>query len=211
MILVTLLQNGGNKTKGEPMKKKILILGLLVCVVFQNIRTNNTSLEHEDLVLASNYVDGEKYQELSFGCDYIDYDYLSLESDAEVIARIRVEDDLTAENSTILYSDTYKDILIGFYSNREVSVLEYYKSNIPNDDNLLIIEPTSIMDNIYLHNEGYDALERGKEYIVFLSRNNSSGKLSVIAGETGVINLENVNTTRIAKTANLQELYKNTH
>jgi|GEM_PF-4580846 len=67
------------------------------------------------------------------------------------------------------------------------------------------------MDNIYLHNEGYDALERGKEYIVFLSRNNSSGKLSVIAGETGVINLENVNTTRIAKTANLQELYKNTH
>lgn len=54
-----------------------------------------------------------------------------LQFDAEVIARIRVEDDLTEENSIILYCDNYENSLIGFYSKREVSVLEYYKTNIP--------------------------------------------------------------------------------
>lgn len=53
-----------------------------------------------------------------------------LQFDAKVIARIRVEDDFTAENSIIPYCDNYENSLIDLYSKREVSVLEYYKTNI---------------------------------------------------------------------------------
>lgn len=120
---------------------------------------------------------------------HVKFNYNELEEAADIIALVKVKDKLTKENSTIKYIDGTPYIL-HHYSIRELEVLEYYKDTLDQGNILKVIEEAAITkNNEYLHDEGYQTLEKGQKYIVYLSKDNGLDSLSIISTNNGRINL----------------------
>lgn len=133
-------------------------------------------------------------KDIELYCSYEQYDYHELKEKADVIALIKVLDDLSLGNSTLIYNEDFEtSVLAGFYSTRLVEVIEYYKDTKDLGAFISIIEPTCISkENCYIHAEGYEKLKKDNYYIVFLSDDNVSKQLSIISANNGRINISNI-------------------
>lgn len=116
-----------------------------------------------------------------------------LEAQAEVIARIEVQDDLTTTNSRINYADEGQKQGVGrFYSLRKVKVLETFKSSAQQAaDTLLIRDVTALAEDgsILTFNDNRP-LKKGKQYIVFLGTAEGSDELGILSADNGVFEVE---------------------
>lgn len=168
------------KGRFRNMKKNIrLLLGVLAVVAPLS------------LSIFFNLSSVPKKNDLAIFCSYKEFDYQELCECAEVIALVQVEDSLSKSNSVIKYNDDFQaPILVDFYGERSVKVLEYYKNTLDCGENLVIIEPAGITDdNLYLHSSDYDAMIKNNYYIVFLSSETTYGQLSLISALNGRISL----------------------
>lgn len=64
---------------------------------------------------------------------------------------------------------------------------------IQSGDKLTIIDNAAIHDNNYIHIEGYEKLEKGQIYILYLSNDTASGDYSIISANNGKVQLDKVN------------------
>jgi len=118
------------------------------------------------------------------------FDYNGLVERAQVIALVQVNDSLSKNNSTIQYIDN-SPMIKYHYATRDVQVIEYYKNELGLGSTIEFNEPAAItLNNEYLHSEEYDALEKGKSYIVYLSNDNGLNELSIISHNNGVVYLD---------------------
>ena len=147
--------------------------------------------------------------------DRQEYTYTELVSVSDVIALVRIEDELSAENSTVIYNEYLQAAVpVGFYGTREATVLKYYKNEVGTGNSVFIAEPACItQDNYYMHGDDYNSMIKGEEYVVFLSTDNSIGHLSIISAKNGRIALsgeeENFSTeltAMVIEQLNLQEV-----
>lgn len=128
----------------------------------------------------------------------IDYEfhhftYDELKEEADVIARVKVEDELTEESSFEIVSHKSKE-LAGVFAERRCSVIEYYKDETGNNlKELTIIEPAGVIDGVINHMGSYMCLDKGVEYILFLSIDQTTGSRCVMSGNNGVVRLEDSN------------------
>lgn len=147
------------------------------------------------VLIYNNYTEESKPSELKdieYHGSFAEFNYEELTEQATVIATVIVNDDLTLENSTLLYANEETNDIYGFIGEREVTVLEYYKNEPNAGETLSLIEPAAITEeNEYLRADGYEALEKGKLYLVFLSSDNATNQLSIISANNGVFDLEN--------------------
>lgn len=147
------------------------------------------------VLIYNNYTEESKPSELKdieYHGSFAEFNYDELTEQATVIATVIVNDDLTLENSTLLYANEETNDIYGFIGEREVTVLEYYKNEPNAGETLSLIEPAAITEeNEYLRADGYEALEKGKSYLVFLSSDNATNQLSIISANNGVFDLEN--------------------
>lgn len=134
----------------------------------------------------------DNLKDIELHSTYEKFDYKELKKEALVIALIKVQDDLTPDNSTILSNGNTSDIA-GFYGTRSVKVIKYFKNRINTSKNLSIIEPSIITEkNEYIRTEGYEKMEKNKHYIVFLSNDNASNKLSLLSANNGKIDISSL-------------------
>jgi hypothetical protein len=118
------------------------------------------------------------------------FNYTDLVNEANVVALVKVKDKLSKDNSTVVYQEN-TSIIKYHYATREAEVLKYYKNDLDLGSNIKFNEAVAITsNNEYLHDEEYAALEKGKEYIVYLSTNNGLGELSLISNNNGKIKLD---------------------
>lgn len=128
-------------------------------------------------------------EDIPMAGSYMVFDYDELSEHAKIIAKVKITDTLSADNSFSI-SDPETGSIGGFYGKRTGRVLEYYKDNTGEfSDDLSFIEAASIIDNRYLHIEGYESLKEGNEYILFLSDGTASGDMSIISCNNGVVRL----------------------
>ncbi|KAB1440694.1 hypothetical protein [Candidatus Galacturonibacter soehngenii] len=167
----------------------LMILAMILGVNLYGYINNNT----KEIALAYNVNPETGIKELIVSCDYAELEYNELEDKAEIIALIKVKDNLSEKNSYFTYDNIEGKYLVGYYGERDVEVLKYYKSENQEAKKLNIIEPAAIKDNIYYHNEDYSKMVMGNEYIVYLSTENASGKYSIMAGSTGITKVNKVN------------------
>ncbi len=121
---------------------------------------------------------------------FVQFSYEDLKETAKIIAKVEVTDDLSAENSFEL-TDPETGSSGGFYGKRTCKVLEYYKDVTGNfADELSFIEAAAIIGNQYLHMDGYDALQKGHQYIVYLNDDTASGDMSIMSCNNGVVRLD---------------------
>lgn len=147
------------------------------------------------LYLGYQHVDQEsKLVEVFVEGDYFIFeDSVDIEEFAEVVALVRVEDDLTSENSTVMSGGSTYAAPWAFYGARDVTVLEYYKNSGHYGEQLTIHEPAAITSNNELiRYEMHEPLEKGKEYIVFLGISPAFNHLDVII-QQGRIDIEDEN------------------
>lgn len=187
------------------LNKKNVIIMLLLILILINIINYKKEINYEQITLAT---DLDNNSEASIKCDYIEVNYSELFNMADIIALIEVKDNLTSNNSFMIFDNITNKTIVGYYAERKVEVKQYYKTNKNKVKNLTIIEPAVIYDNTYIHNEDYDKLLKGEEYIVYLSTDNSSNKLSVIAGSAGVTK---VNGGQNFEKYSIEELYEDNH
>lgn len=132
-----------------------------------------------------------KLKDVVVSGSHVVYEYSNIVEKAEVIALVKVKDDLTVDNSTIVYlenSPLFKD----HYATREVEVLEYYKNDLDLGSIIEFNEPAAITsNNEYIHMEDYNTFEKDQKYIVFLSKDNGLNELSIISSDNGVVDLQN--------------------
>lgn len=157
------------------------------------------------LSLAGCAKDSPDVQDVPVAGDHAIFDYAELKEQAKIIAKIEVTDTLSRENSFTL-NDPETGSMGGFYGKRTGQVLEYYKDSTGEfSKGLSFIEAAAIIDNRYLHIEGYESLKEGNEYIVFLSDGTASGDMSIISCNNGVVRLspeeESMNYPEIAERA----------
>lgn len=118
------------------------------------------------------------------------FEYEDLVDEADIIALVQVKDELSKNNSTIVYEENSPSIMY-HYATREVEVLEYYKNDLNLGSNIKFNESAAITaQNEYLHAEEYTALQKGEKYIVYLSKNNGLDELSIISRNNGKIDLD---------------------
>ena len=141
------------------------------------------------LFVYNNLVVGNQVKDIELPSSYEEFDYTELKEHSQVIALIRVKDDLDYSNSTVTYNGDSPDIS-GFYGTRSVEVIRYFKNDVGTGKMLSIIEPAIITrDNEYIRTEDYEKMEKNKYYVVFLSDDNASGQLSILSANNGKINV----------------------
>lgn len=99
---------------------------------------------------------------------------------------------MTESNSHLTYDKELEQPLISeYYASRKVKLIDVYKSSVqlPENGEIEIIELAAVTEGQYLHAEGYSAMEKGQTYVVFLSDENASGKLSVISINNGIFDI----------------------
>ncbi len=128
----------------------------------------------------------------------MEFDYNELKDYADVIAKIQVLDDLREDNSMVDVSS--EGYITRFCGVRQVKVIEIWKNTLNRDikDTLAVQELCAICrdgeNKIQLIVNEREPLERGEEYILFLSgRYSMSGELSIVSGENGMVELADVN------------------
>lgn len=108
-------------------------------------------------------------------------------------------DDSTESNSHLTYDKELEQPLISeYYASRKMKLVDVYKSSVqlPKNGEIEIIELAAVTEGQYLHAEGYSAMEKGQTYVVFLSDENASGKLSVISINNGFFDISELSKTR---------------
>ena len=106
-------------------------------------------------------------------------------------------DDLSKENSVIEMDTEDTDSISSAYSLRNIELLEIYGGDnadqFQSGDKLTIIDNAAIHDNNYIHIEGYEKLEKGQIYILYLSNDTASGDYSIISANNGKVEFDKVN------------------
>lgn len=129
-------------------------------------------------------------KDIPVAADRVVYDYEGLRAEAKVIAKVVVDDEASEEKSHIMGEMSN---ILGYYGERTVTVLEYYKDEtalyLPS---LTIIEPAALAEGYYFHHDGYETLKKGGEYILYLSDGTASGMLGIISADNGAFDLENL-------------------
>jgi len=138
--------------------------------------------------------DPVSYEQLESITPYMDivvYDYQSIKAEAGMIAKVQVLDELSMENSTFLRTEDGSDRVYGFFSKREVRILEYYK-NAPGYDNgiiLGVLDKAAVSETAFWHGEGYEPLAKDGVYILYLSNETATRDWSIISAENGRVSL----------------------
>ena len=170
------------QTKGEQDEKmkRILITLLLLCLLATCLTACAGATE-----------ESEEGDEITIEVDFTEFEYDLLKNATLVLARVEVLDDLSEENSV---TETGEKATA--YSMRKIRILDVYKDNsskkYKKGDEIAVMESTAIIDGKYVHAKGYDKLAKGKKYILFMSDKSESGKYSIISGNNGKIDLENI-------------------
>ncbi len=148
------------------MKRILIFLILLISLTGCSIK-NQTDIAKTEEVDES--VDLDELEEVENICDLQEFDYLDLKAKADIVARVRVLDNLSRNNSECQYTNIGGErYMIGCFSRRKLQILEIYKNNNKDLGNTLtILEMAGISKNTYYHDEGYEALKKGEEYIFF--------------------------------------------
>ena len=175
-----------NKSEGKiymdikefSIKNKIIILitfGLFLCLSLYYFGVYNSI---SDVNIESNYI------------SYDDISKLDTESDLIIIGNT-VQDFEDREHVATYFDDgTLED----FYSITNIKVHKVFKGvdEIKNGDYLNIIEPGSIIQTVEgkqrLLREDYQPLEKNKQYILFLKKNDN-GQYSIINMNLGKLDL----------------------
>lgn len=133
-------------------------------------------------------LNGKTIEDIPVICDFVKQDYEELKTDAKIIAKVEVLDDLSEDSGIVEKSG---ESILSFVSKRSIRVLEYYK-NTPNQEatEMVVLENAAIIDSKYFHPEGCDTLKKGKIYILFMSDETASGLFSIMNGIDGMIDLK---------------------
>lgn len=122
--------------------------------------------------------------------DSAEFDYAGINEFAPVIVKARIIDEYTQEKANLIGDYTS---LMGFYGERNIEILEYYKNDAGLEvEQLKIIEPAVLYENKLICMEGYVPLVKDNEYILYLSNETGSGDWSVIGFGNGNINIGNI-------------------
>ena len=152
------------------MKKTIIFISALT-IVAVGIFCYNNKISSNDL------------KDIQTKASFEKYDYLDLKENASVIALVKIEDDLSQENS----------LINSYYGVRKAAVQKFYKNDKKLVDSISFLEPAAITsNNEYIHPEGYNKMEKGKTYIVFLSDEIASGDMSIISANNGKIDVSSI-------------------
>lgn len=132
--------------------------------------------------------------EIAAEVDFVQYNYNELKDNAKIIAEVKVLDDLSEENSVLLYAEDSPEELVGFYSLRTVQMLNVYKgTEFANaGETMQIIDNAAISKDCYYHVARYEELQKGNTYIVFLNNDTASGEMSIMSCENGVVDLSGI-------------------
>ena len=161
------------------MKKTIILISALTIVAVGIFCYNNK--------ISSNYL-----KDIQTKASFEKYDYLNLKENASVIALVKIEDDLGQENSIINYNEN-DPFINSYYGVRKATVQKFYKNDKKLVDFISFLEPAAITsNNEYIHPEGYNKMEKGKTYIVFLSDETASGDMSIISANNGKIDVSSI-------------------
>lgn len=164
------------------MKKNIIILssfsiGALIAFFF--LTTNSNSENQQDLASTDNI--------LSLQADYVDFENLNeLEKDADLIVIGKPIHEFSDRNHFNIYGE--ENDLEDFYTETEVNIIQIIKGNekIDLEETLKVIEPITYVseDKLTITTEGYTALEKNLDYIIFL-KENDFGDYGVIFNNAG--------------------------
>lgn len=174
------------------VKKKIILwCGLLLSVCISGCSSEETTKNETAETTQTEVVDYHDLEEVVTICDQAQFEYDDLSEYAQLIAKVVVMDDLTQANSIPFYEDEEKEYLSTAVAKRKVKVLEYYKNeNNCEDMELEVLEGAAVIDHQYIHDEGYEPLEKGQTYILYMSNRTASGEYSIISGLNSVVKLE---------------------
>ena len=122
--------------------------------------------------------------------DAVDYTYLELKEEADIIAHVKILDELTNKNS--FFKFTEEGAIYDFYSEQNAEVIKLYKNNTEEsfEKGILIKDSIAISDGADLYASQYNKpLEKGSEYILFLKKATSGIGYCVMCEFVGKINL----------------------
>lgn len=131
-------------------------------------------------------------EEVSVATDYQQFAYEELKKKAVVIATIEIVDELSEQNSHVNYDEYATDgnYTIDFNAMRKAKIIDiYYGKGFSVGDTMEVLEPAAISEGKYLHSEGYEKLEKGGIYLVFLSNRTASGEYGLISASNSVVDL----------------------
>lgn len=160
------------------MKKLCLILSLvLITAYFTGCKDSNKVINADNAAVITIYA------------DFVDYDYNSIKDNAEIIAHVKITDELTNQNSNCSYDGVN---IVSFSSVRNAYILEVYKNSTGKDlgSTIQITETAAVSNDgkLYVTN-GDTPLKKGNEYIVFLNSTTSGDGYCVMSAATGKINI----------------------
>ncbi len=124
--------------------------------------------------------------------EFLSYRYSTLKEDADIIAHVKITDELTQENSKT-FGSKYGGIY-DYISYRQADVIKMYKNNTGTDfgDSMQVYESAAITsDGNMLIDSGDTPLQKDDEYIVFLKATSDNRGYCIMSGPTGKINLTN--------------------
>ena len=122
--------------------------------------------------------------------DAAQLDYFEINELSPIIVKAKVLDNYSEEAAHIIEENS---LMMGFYGERKIKILECYKNETElNLDELTIIEPAALSNSKLFCMEGYTPLVQGDEYILYLSNETGSGDWSVVGFGNGNVNLNNI-------------------
>lgn len=141
----------------------------------------------------SNEGETSEVKDSPMASDYIRYKYGPLKKTSEAIVKVEVQDNLSEKNSVLEKDEEDPDTVAAFYAIRDVKVLEVYAGDLKADDSLKVIEGAAVGNNFYYHGEGYECLEKGKEYLLFLRKGGNDDEYSIISADNGAFCISDLN------------------
>lgn len=134
--------------------------------------------------------ENKEYPRINVSGSQAEYNFEKLQEQAKAIVKVKVLDDASEANAVI-----EKDAEVGildFATKRKIRIIDTYKSQLKMSGEMFVLEPSAVYQEQLLCFEGYTPLEKGKEYILYLGNNTKSGDYSVLCGNSGHINEENL-------------------
>ena len=166
------------------MKKKLFVMTIMVGIMLM-------------LCSCGKSESVAKLKDIPIQSEFILFDYQELKETSKLIVKAKIMDDLSKENSVIEMDTEDTDSISSAYSLRNIELLEIYGGDnadqFQSGDKLTIIDNAAIHDNNYIHIEGYEKLEKGQIYILYLSNDTASGDYSIISANNGKVEFDKVN------------------
>ena len=166
------------------MKKKVFVMTIMVGIMLM-------------LCSCGKSESVAKLKDIPIQSEFILFDYQELKETSKLIVKAKIMDDLSKENSVIEMDTEDTDSISSAYSLRNIELLEIYGGDnadqFQSGDKLTIIDNAAIHDNNYIHIEGYEKLEKGQIYILYLSNDTASGDYSIISANNGKVEFDKVN------------------